>query len=98
MIIIQGRFTWRHDSVLKFIAKSLTAVNGKLYSDLPEYPNPSIITGDKFRPNLFFILPPDHIYFLELTIGYESNLSSNSLRKKAKYKELVSELQNRYDI
>ena len=26
----QGRFTWRHDSVLKFIAKSLTAVNGKL--------------------------------------------------------------------
>ena len=93
----QGRFTWRHDSVLKFIAKSLTAVNGKLYSDLPEYLNPSIITGDKFRPELLFILPSNHLFILELTIGYESNLSSNSLRKKAKYKELVSELQNRYD-
>ena len=83
----QGRFTWRHDSVLKFIANSLTAVNGKLYSDLPEYLNPSIIIGDKFRPDLLFILPSNHLYILELTIGYESNLSSNSLRKKTKYKK-----------
>ena len=79
----QGRVTWRHDS--------------KLYSDLPEYLNSSINTGDKFRPDLLFILPSNHLYILELTIGYESNLSSNLLRKKTKYKELVSELQNRYD-
>ena len=93
----QGRFIWRHDSVLKFIAKSLTAVNGKIYSDLPEYLNPSIITGDKFRPDFPFIFPSNHLYILELTISYESNLSTNSLRKKTIYKELVSELQNRYD-
>ena len=72
-------------------------MNGKLYSDLPEYLNPSIVTGDKFRPDLLFILPSNHLYILALTIDYESNLSSNSLRKKTKYKELVSELQNRYD-
>ena len=93
----QGRFTWRNDSVLKFIARSLTAVHGKLYSDLTKCLNPSIITGDKFRPDLLFILPSNHLYILELTIGYESNLSSNLLRKKTKYSELVSELQNRYD-
>ena len=51
----QDRFTWRHDSVLKFIAKSLTSVNGKLYSDLPKYLYPSIITGEKFRLDLLFI-------------------------------------------
>ena len=72
-------------------------MNGKPYSDFPENLNPSIITGDKFRPDLLFILPSNHLYTLELTIGYESNLSSNLLRKKAKYKELISELQNRYD-
>ena len=88
----QGRFTWLHDSALNFIAKSLAAVNGKLYSDLPNYLNPSIFTGDKFRPDLLFTLPSNHPYILELTFGYESNLSSNSLRRKPKYKELVSEI------
>ena len=88
----QSRFTWRHDSVLKFIAKSLTAVNGKIYSDLPEYLNSSIIAGDKFRPDLLFILPSNHLYILKFTIAYESNLSSNSIRKKAKYKKLVSDI------
>ena len=72
-------------------------MNDKLYSDLPESLNPSISTGDKFRPDLLFILPSNHLYILELTIGYESNLSSNSRRKKTRYKELVSELQSRYD-
>ena len=92
----QGRFTWRHQSVLKFIAKYLTAVKSILYSGLLEYLNPSSMTGDKFRPDLF-TLSLSHLYILELTSGYESNHSSYSLRKKAKYKELVSGLQNRYD-
>ena len=68
-----------------------------LYSDLPKYLHPSKITGDKFRRDLLFFLPSNHLCILELTIGYASNLSSNPLRKKAKYKELVSELQSRYD-
>ena len=43
----QGRFTWRHDSVLHFIVQSFKAVQGiTLFSDLPGYLSPSIITGD----------------------------------------------------
>ena len=43
----EGRFTWRHDSVLNFIAPSLTCVKGsKLYVDLPGFITPSVITGD----------------------------------------------------
>ena len=47
-------------------------------------------------PDILFILSLNHLYIPELTIRYESNHSSWSFRKKAKYKELVSGLQNRY--
>ncbi len=37
------RFTWRHDSILNFLAKTLMCVNNsKLFVDLPEYRSPSI--------------------------------------------------------
>jgi hypothetical protein len=49
----EGRFTWRHDSVLNFLASTLTAVqNSTLYADIPGFMNPSVITGDRLRPDL----------------------------------------------
>ena len=47
------RYTWRHDSVLNFLATNLQTVSGScLYVDLPGYKSPSIITGDYYRPDL----------------------------------------------
>ena len=93
----QGRFTWRHDSVLHFIAQSFRAVPDiKIFSDLPEYLSPFIITGDTFRPDLLLILPSNCLYVLELTVGYESNLYSNSIRKEKKYRQLMLELRSQY--
>jgi hypothetical protein len=47
------RFSWRHDSVLNFLATNLQTVSGShLYVDLPGYKSPSIITGDTYRPDL----------------------------------------------
>ena len=93
----QGRFTWRHDSVLHFIAQSFRAVPDiKIFSDLPDYLSPSIITGDTFRPDLLLILPSNCLYVLELTVGYESNLYSNSIRKEKKYRQLMLELRSQY--
>ena len=43
-----GRFTWRHDSILNFIAKSLQPVinvHSSLYADVNGFLNLSIITG-----------------------------------------------------
>ena len=41
------RFTWRHDSILNFLATYLQTVNGScLYVDIPWYKSPSTITGD----------------------------------------------------
>ena len=72
------RFTWRHNSILNFIASSLNpVVNCTLYADLDDYHSPSIITGDSYRPDLI-LRTPDTLYVLELTFGFESNLKTFS--------------------
>jgi len=90
------RFTWRHNSVLNSIAASLKPINNStLYADLNEYHSPSIITGDRYRPDLV-LKTSNTLYILELTVGFESNLKKNADRKKNKYKELISDLSSDY--
>ena len=94
----EGRFTWRHDSVLNFIPSTLKCVqNAVLYADLPDCINPCVITGDKLRPDLLLLLNKKCIYILELTIGFESNLLANAIMKKKKYNELIKEQCKIYD-
>ncbi len=84
------RFTWRHDSILNFLATNLQTVNNScLYVDLPGYKSPSIITGDTYHPDMLLLPSNDIICIIELTVGFESNLRKNAERKKLKYKELV---------
>ena len=53
----EGRFTWRHNSVLNFIASSLTCVKGSaLYVDLPGFITPSVITHDELRPDVLLAI------------------------------------------
>ena len=77
----EGRFTWRHDSVLNFISSSLTCVKGsKRYVDLPGFITPSVITGDELHPDLLLTIENKLLYILELTVGFETNLKINSDR------------------
>ena len=87
------RFTWRHNSILNFLAQTLQSVNGyNLFADVPGFRNPSIITGDRYRPDLLLTSSNNSLlYLVELTVGYESNLESNIRRKNIKYKELVKQ-------
>ena len=79
-----GSFTWQHNSVLQYVTQFLKAVQGiKLFSDLPGYLSPSVILGVDFKADLILLLPS--FYVLELTIGCESNRSSNSIRKEQNY-------------
>ena len=86
------RFTWRHDSILNCLAKALQVMNlGNIYADIPEFRNPSILTGDVYRPDLLLVTPDKSLYILELTVGYETNLHKNVVRKREKYHNLVKE-------
>ena len=92
------RFTWRHDSVLNFLATNLQTVSGShLYVDLPGYKSPSIITGDTYRPDLLLLTSTGTLYIVELTVGFESNLQKNVERKKSKYKELIREQNDHFN-
>ena len=46
-------------------------ISSNLYVDLPGFHNPSIITGDEYRPDLLLKTKDDCLYILELTVGYE---------------------------
>ncbi len=62
-----------------------------LYVDLPGFLNPSIVTGDKYRPDLLLTTKDNCLYILELTVGYETNLRNNIKRKQEKYTDVIKE-------
>ena len=93
-----GRFTWRHDSMLQFIAKSLKSIpDSVLYVDLPGYITPSVISGNSLRPDLLLTVSSKCLYILELTVGFEANLLNNAIRKTKKYEDLVKRQNYQYD-
>ena len=92
-----GRYTWRHNSVLLHLANSLSSFkNTSLFADLPSFPSPSLVTGDSLRPDLVLILNNTSVYLLELTVCFESNITINSDRKLAKYRPLFNSLRTNY--
>ena len=94
----QGRYTWRHDSILMLIATTFRSLqHAKIFADIPCFLSTSVITGDDLRPDLLLSLSNKSLYILELTLGYESNLGNNAERKKQKYRELTQQLKNDYD-
>ena len=86
------RFTWRHDSILQFIANNLPSQHiQNTYADLPSFPNPSVITGDDYRPDLLILTKGNCLYILELTVGYETNLRNNINRIRLKYEKIMDQ-------
>ena len=70
---------------------------GNIYADIPEFRNPSILTGDVYRPDLLLVTPDKSLYIVELTVGYETNLHKNVVRKREKYQDLVKEQSKHFD-
>ena len=92
----ESRYTWRHDSILYFLANSLQSVkNSYLYVDIPGFISPCALTGDSLRPYLLLVIPDKSLYILELTVGFETNLRNNSQRKQLKYRTLIREQQKK---
>ena len=62
-----------------------------IFVHLPGFSNPSIITGDKHRPDLLLTTKDNCLYILELTVGYETNLRNNIERNRSKYAVLIKD-------
>ncbi len=68
-----------------------------MYVDLPGFISPSVITGDELRPDLLLTIENKILYILELTVGFETNLKTNSDRKHEKYLTPITDQENVYD-
>ena len=96
----EGRWNWRHDSILINIARFVSKVPGvKVYCDVEntEFQTPSVITGDQERPDIV-VIKDKSCKVLELTVGFETNMLKNSQRKTERYKNLIRRLESDYDV
>ena len=71
-VVSLDRYTWRHDSVLSYIATFLKRFARELYADVTNFSSPSIITGEEMRPDLLIILDKRNKY-KNLTQSLKSN-------------------------
>ena len=54
------------------------------------------MSSDTLRPDLLLSISSDYLYIFELSVGYESNLLANVIRKRERYKDLTTEQKKYY--
>ena len=100
----QGRYTWRHDSILIELYntwKSNLPDNQEIYCDLPgkfagvsTIPINILVTS--LRPDIVVVNSSEKsISILELTVPYDTNITNANARKMDKYDQLRSDLQQK---
>ena len=108
IMLDQGRYTWRHNSVLRTIKdslKNITDHSWKIYCDLADATKtagttiPPEILPTQQRPDLVLINEGSKsIVIIELSIPFEQNIQKAHVYKENKYASLVSDLQEQgYD-
>ena len=99
--------TWRHNSILNYIANTLDAnkpENIQIYSDLPNYKTngasiPAHIMVTRSRPDLVIVdssTSPQTVYLYELTVCFEreGNMEAANRRKKSRYHSLATDIED----
>ena len=102
----QGRFTWRHNSVLSNIINLVRpnlSPNMQLFSDLPGYlaPNggsiPPHILVTNLKPDIFIVDEYAMIAVVfELTCPWDGNIGRSHEYKEEKYAPLIADLSRRF--
>ena len=93
--IEEGRYTWRHDSVLHTMGYHLEKLINKGYEifiDIPEYNTPGNLFNSQ-RPDIAFKLGND-VYVVELTVCFETNFEKSRSYKETRYQHLNLNLKN----
>ena len=100
----QGRFTWRHDSVLRTLCRSVGGqlrVGYQLFADMVGHqaPGGNVIPPDLFstsqRPDVVILNEEARdVIIFELTCPFDNNISTAHDFKTNKYSSLVTDLEN----
>ena len=59
--------------------------------------SPSLINGNSLSPDLLFLTGNNLLYIFKLTLGFETNIQANSVRKANKYTSLLQDLYSSYN-
>ena len=104
----QGRYTWRHDSVLTLIISCVRPhlFDGMvLYSDMVGYQAPHggtippHILVTNLRPDIFIVDEIARIAIVfELTCPWDNNVERSHTYKEEKYSPLVADLANHFSV
>ena len=94
----EGRYNWRHDSILKNLVTYFKSIRGNLkyYVDIPGFEPSSVITGEERRPDIV-IRDTNKLYIIELTVGFKTRISINAERKLKHYENLGKELSQGFE-
>ena len=108
VMLDQGRYTWRHNSVLNFIFSTIGAKNGEsleIFCDLPgslvgisTIPTDIVVLSQK--PDLVIIDRTNmKVTLIELTIPFDINVSKAHERKIDRYERLKNDIEDKgYDV
>ena len=106
--LTQGRYTWRHNSVLTSIIKLVQPLLKEgltLYSDMPGFQAPHggtvpphiLVTA--LKPDIFiFSEMTQEVVVFELTCPWDSNISRSHTFKSEKYSPLIADLSQRFIV
>ena len=104
----QGRYTWRHNSVLNSVITIVTPFldpSFQLFSDMPGYEAPHggtippHILVTPLRPDIFVVSESKQkAIVFELTCPWDSNIQRSHIYKEGRYAPLVADLSQRFKV
>ena len=89
MYLQQGCYTWRHDSILLFIAKTFQSLQqASIFDHLLGFISSSVVNGDDLPPDLLLSISDEWLYISAFTVGFESNRRDLVQQQSNKYKHV----------
>ena len=99
----QGRYTWRHDNILRYIVNSVEKSSFKVYSDIPGYQTsngrslPPSLTVTPLKPDIVLVDEVNKkVMIYELTVPFEKNIHKRRKYKCEKYAHFETDIKH-YD-
>ena len=87
----QGRYTYRHDSILNFIVSKIDKTKFTVYSDINGYQTtnggtvPVTMAVTELKPDIVIVNDKEKtVEILELTVPFESNIKARNTYKSNK--------------
>ena len=97
--LMSGRYTWRHDSIVHYIASRVNKTDFEVYADIDGFRTPGggtvpprlLITREK--PDICIVnWEEDEVALFELTVPFEDRIEEANKIKDCKYEDLLNDL------